>query len=75
MDGKHITIQNPAGGGSFYYNYKHPHFGLLLGVASLNYECLYGDVGVNGRCSNGGKWRNSNITKVLDDDKLGVPNT
>ena len=49
-----MTIQNPAGGGSFYYNYKHPRFVVLLGVASLNYESLYGDFGANGRCSNGG---------------------
>ena len=28
IDGKHITIQKPAGGGSFYCNYKHTHIPL-----------------------------------------------
>ena len=73
IDGKHITIQKPASGGSFYYNYKHTHFVALLAVAGPNFECLYADVGANGRCSDGGIWGNSSIAKLLDDGKLGVP--
>ena len=73
IDGKHITIQKPAGGGSFYYNYKHTHSVVLMAVAGPNYECLYADVGANGRCSDGGIWGNSSIAKLLDDDKLSVP--
>ena len=73
IDEKHITIQKPAGGGSFYYNYKHTHSVVLLAVACPNYECLYADVGANGRYSDGGIWRNSSIANFLDDDKLGVP--
>ena len=56
IDGKHITIQKSAGGGSFYYNYKHTHSVVLLAVAGPNYECLYADVGANGRCTDGGIW-------------------
>ena len=56
IDEKHITIQKPAGGGSFYYNYKHTHSVVLLAVAGPNYECLYADVGANGRCTDGGIW-------------------
>ena len=44
-----------------------------MAVAGPNYECLYADVGANGRWSNGGIWGNSSIAKLLDDDKLGVP--
>ena len=68
VDGKHTTIQKPAGGRSFYYSCKHT----LLAVAGPNYECLFADVGANGRCSNGGIWGNSSIAKLLDDDKLVV---
>ena len=38
IDGKHITIQKPASGGSFYYNYKHTHAVVLLAVAGPNFE-------------------------------------
>ena len=67
IDGKYITIQKPAGGGSFYYNYKHTHSVVLLAVAGPNYECLYADVGANGRCSDGGIWGTSSIAKLLDE--------
>ena len=50
IDGKHITIQKPAGGGSFYYNYKHTHSVVLMAISGPNYEYLYADVGANGRC-------------------------
>ena len=73
FDGKNITIQLCAGGGSFYYNYKHMHSVVLMTVAGPNYECLYADVGANGRCSDGGIRGNSSIAKLLDDDKICVP--
>ena len=43
IDGKHITIQKPAGGGSFYYNYKHTHSVVILAISGPNYEQM-GDV-------------------------------
>ena len=73
VDGKLITIQKPAGGGSFYYNSKHAHSVELMAIAGPNYECLYADVGANRRCSDGGIWGNSNIAKLLDEGKLGIP--
>ena len=73
IDGKHITIQKPAGGGSFCYNYKHTHSVVLMAIAGPNYKCLYADVRANGRCSDGGIWGNSNIAKLLDEGKLGIP--
>ena len=71
-DGKHITIQKLAGGGSFYYNYKHPHSILLIAVAGPDYECIYEDVVANGRCSDGGIWSNSNLSKQLEENSLGI---
>ena len=73
IDGNHITIQKPTGGGLFYHNYKHTYSVVILVVAGPNYECLYADVGANERCSDGGIWGNSSIAKLLDDDKLGIP--
>ena len=62
INGKHITIQKPAGGASFYNKYKRTHSVVLLVVTGPNYECFYVDVGGNGRCSDG-----------ACSDKLGVP--
>ena len=58
---KHITIQKPAGGGSFYLNYKHTSSIVLMAVAGPDYESIYADVGGNSRCSDGGIWSNSNL--------------
>ena len=44
IDGKHVVICPPSGGGSFYYNYKGTHSVVLMAVAGPNYECLYADV-------------------------------
>ena len=35
--------------------------------------CNYADVGANRRCSDGGIWGNSNIAKLLDEGKPGIP--
>ena len=42
IDEKHIS--KPAGGSSFYYNYKHTHSIVLMAVAGPDYECIYADV-------------------------------
>lgn len=36
IDGKHVRIQKPKNGGSFYYNYKHHHSIILMAIAGLN---------------------------------------
>ena len=56
LDGKHIVMQPPSELGSHYFNYKHTHSIVLLAVAGPDYECLYADIGTNGRVSDGGVW-------------------
>ena len=56
IDGKHVRIQKPKNGGSFYYNYKHTHSITLMAIAGPDYECLYAHVGSNGRVNDSGIW-------------------
>ena len=54
IDSKHVRIQKPKNGGSFYYNYKHTHSITLMAIAGPDYECLYADVGSNRRVNDSG---------------------
>ena len=44
-----------------------------MAVAGPDYECMYADVGANGRCIDGGIWSNSNLSKQLEENSLGIP--
>ena len=54
IDGKHIVVQPPPEAGSHFFNYKHTHSIVLLAVAGPDYQCIYADIGTNGRVSDGG---------------------
>ena len=66
IDGKHVVIQPPAN----YYNYKHNNSIVLLAVAGPNYECVYADVGTNGRISDGGVWNKCSLSRGLEDGSV-----
>ena len=73
VDGKHLVIQPPTDSGSHYYNYKHTHSVVLMAVAGPNYECLFADVGTNGRVADGGVWNKCSFLKSQEGGTLGVP--
>jgi len=70
---KHVTIKKPANCGSYYYNYKHTHSIILLAIAGPNYECLYADVGSNGRVNDSGVWNNSSLLQSIQDGSVKLP--
>ena len=70
---KHIVIQKPMHGGSFYYNYKHSHSVILLAIAGPDYECLYADVGKNGRVNDGGVWNACKMAKSIENGTASLP--
>ncbi|VEN36077.1 unnamed protein product [Callosobruchus maculatus] len=73
LDGKHIDFEAPKSAGSFYYNYKGRNSIVLLGLTDANYKFLYVDVGVNGRVSDGGVFRESSLKKGIDRKILNFP--
>ncbi|XP_018578209.1 uncharacterized protein LOC108916438 [Anoplophora glabripennis] len=73
LDGRHIKFCAPISSGSFYYNYKGTNSIVLLGLAGANYKFIYVNVGVNGRVSDGGVFRESKFSKVLQNNNLNFP--
>lgn len=73
LDGKHISFRPPRSDGSYYYNYKGDHSIILLAVADANYKFIYVNVGVNGRVSDGGAFRESTLAKALECNSLCFP--
>ena len=73
VDGKHIVMQPPPESGSHFYNYKHTHSIVLMAIAGPDYECLYADVGTNGRMSDGGVWNKCSFLKAAENGEIVLP--
>ena len=73
IDGKHIAIECPAGGGSMYYNYKGYHSIVLLALADSEGRFLYIDVGANGSASDGGIFQVIPLREALEKRLAGLP--
>jgi len=75
IDGKRILIQKPEYSGSHYHDYKGNESIIALVVAGPDYECLYIDVGTNGRNPDGHAWANCSLKRALDDptNPLNLP--
>ena len=73
IDGKHVTIRKPSNAGSHFYNYKHTHSIILLAIAGPEYECLYADVGSNGRVNDSGIWNKSSLLQAMQNGSVKLP--
>ncbi|XP_046395719.1 uncharacterized protein LOC124162982 [Ischnura elegans] len=73
MDGTYILFQPPASAGSCYFNYKGGHTIVLLVVADAKYRFNYEDVGVNGRVSDGGVFRETSVAAAIARNLLQFP--
>ena len=73
IDGKHVTIRKPCNADSYYYNYKHTHSIIFLAIAGPEYECLYADVGSNGRINDSGVWNKSSLLQAIQNGSVKLP--
>lgn len=69
MDGKHIMLLAPINTGSEFINYK----GFFSIVLFAHYNFTYLNVGCQGRISDGGVFANTTIKKLLEEQKLNLP--
>ncbi|XP_024889713.1 protein ALP1-like, partial [Temnothorax curvispinosus] len=72
IDGKHVVLQAPPHG-STYYNYKNSHSIVLLAVADANCCFTIVDIGAEGRRSDGGIFRDSKLGHQLENNDLKLP--
>lgn len=73
IDGKHIVLEAPIKSGSEYFNYKQDFSIVLFALCDANYNFLYVDVGCQGRISDGGVFKNTNLYKKLQQKSLEIP--
>ena len=73
IDGKHVTIRKPSNAGSYYYNYKHTHSIILLAINGPEDECLYANVGSNGRVNDSGVWNKSSLLQAIQNGSVMLP--
>jgi hypothetical protein len=73
MDGKHVMLQAPWNSGTEYYNYKNFFSIVLFAVVDANYNFMYVDVGCQGRISDGGVFKNTNMYRKLESKTLNIP--
>ena len=72
MDGKHIIIQAPPSGSTF-FNYKKSFSIVLMAVCNTNYEFTLIDIGEAGRQSDGSSYNNSKLGMAIDRNLLNIP--
>lgn len=73
MDGKHIILQSPCCSGSDFYNYKGFFSIVLFALVDANYNFIFADVGCQGRISDGGVFKNTELHRRMQEGTLCLP--
>ncbi|XP_064108049.1 putative nuclease HARBI1 [Macrobrachium nipponense] len=72
LDGKHIAIKKPKGGGSQYFSYKKFHSIVLMSLSDAKYKFLLVDVGAGGGAGDGRTWQKCNLARVIPNNRAGL---
>ena len=73
LDGKHIAIKCPPGGGSEYFNYKKFHSIILMALVDGDYKFTWVDVGQPGSAGDAQVFNRSELKECIDDGSAGLP--
>ncbi|XP_029679979.1 uncharacterized protein LOC115245692, partial [Formica exsecta] len=63
----------PDNAGSAYFNYKHSHSIVLIGICNADYILTFVDIGAYGRRSDGGIFRDSIIGHKFNNREMNLP--
>ncbi|KAJ8883289.1 hypothetical protein PR048_015132 [Dryococelus australis] len=72
-NGKHIMLHAPINSGTEYYNYKHFFSIVFFVLVDADYNFLYIDVGCQGRISDGGVFKHTQLYAKLEEKSLKIP--
>ena len=72
LDGKHIAIKCPPGGGSEYFNYKKFHSIILMALVDGYYKFKWVDVGQPGSPGDAQVFNRSELKECIDDGSAGL---
>ena len=73
LDGKHIAIKCPKGGGSMYFNYKKFHSIVLMALVDADYRFIWLDIGANGCASDAQIFQTSELRECIENGTIGFP--
>ncbi|XP_064121773.1 uncharacterized protein LOC135226264 [Macrobrachium nipponense] len=73
LDGKHIAIKKPEGGGSLYFNYKKFYSIVLMALSDAKYKFLFVDIGAEGGAGDGGTWQKCKLARAITNNRAGLP--
>jgi len=68
-----ILLKAPANSGSSFYNYKGQHSIVLMALVSADYKFLMVDIGAQGRHSDGGIFKNSEMGRRFSEGLMNLP--
>lgn len=73
LDGKHIKMRCPSGGGSLYYNYKGFHSVIMMALVDANYRFIWVDVGSNGCAGDAQVFNCGQLKEAIETESLNFP--